>query len=282
VPPSEDLELLPPPLRARVLVLRARRGGEHERVTQALAHAFYAAFAGDMAAAAQLVAAAEQAQHEHEDATLQSEQTARSAVNRGLRGVVAAPDQGPVLLATDGSVKGNARRRLLGWGYLSTSGHWGLGGAVFEGRLSPLGSDPYAVAELYGVQMALTGPLDPATPLRLQVDSSTALAYLRRWRSGALAAMPNGYSLRPRTNGSEPGLVRLAKLVHAYPDLTFVQVKGHAGHPLNEAADGLARMATGALVSQRDMRPPLMRRRAAELAAAFLREAHARATEGRR
>lgn len=51
--------------------------------------------------------------------------------------------------------------------------------------------------------------------------------------------------------------------------MTFTHVKGHAGHPLNEAADALSHMARRRLTEQFDLR-----RRAADLVDAFLRDWH--------
>ncbi|MFI6270129.1 hypothetical protein [Micromonospora zamorensis] len=68
-------------------------------------------------------------------------------------------------------------------------------------------------------------------------------------------------------------LVRLADQVANRPDATFAHVKGHSGHALNEAADGLSHMARRRREESFDLRP-----RAHALVDAFLRDWHANAT----
>ncbi|MEU5942247.1 hypothetical protein ABZ807_24375 [Micromonospora sp. NPDC047548] len=105
------------------------------------------------------------------------------------------------------------------------------------------------------------------------LDSLAALRYLRRWQSGETSAMPAGYSLRQRRWSDQPTLVRLAEQVARRPDLAFGHVKGHSGHALNEAADGLSHMARRRREEPFDLRP-----RAYALVDAFLRAWHANAT----
>jgi hypothetical protein len=61
--------------------------------------------------------------------------------------------------------------------------------------------------------------------------------------SGETTAMPPGYCLRAHMRTSRPSLIRLADLLPGLPRLSFQHVKGHTGHPLNEAADSLSHMA---------------------------------------
>jgi hypothetical protein len=100
------------------------------------------------------------------------------------------------------------------------------------------------------------------------VDSSAALGYLARWRCGDTTRMPRGYSLRPR-GGGRPTLVRLAERV-GQTSAVFQHVKGHDGHPLNEAADSLSAMARRSVAESFDLTD-----RAASLVEAFLRDWHA-------
>jgi ribonuclease HI len=102
------------------------------------------------------------------------------------------------------------------------------------------------------------------------LDSLAALRYLHRWQDGDTAAMPPGYSLRPRAFAAAPTLVRLAELVRRRPDLSFAHVRAHRGHALNEAADGLSHMARRRVGVPFDVRP-----RAHALVDAFLRHWHA-------
>ncbi|HEX5541640.1 MAG TPA: hypothetical protein VFX60_08750 [Micromonospora sp.] len=100
------------------------------------------------------------------------------------------------------------------------------------------------------------------------VDSVPAVSYLHRWQAGK-RTMPPGYSLRARSRGSKPTLVRLAERLPHLPEVTFQHVKGHTGHLLNEAADALSRMARRRVHEQFDLRS-----RAKDLVNAFLRDWH--------
>ncbi|KWW97773.1 hypothetical protein C3Y87_19890 [Carbonactinospora thermoautotrophica] len=66
--------------------------------------------------------------------------------------------------------------------------------------------------------------------------------YLRAWRKGHLI-YSNGYTLY-RKSGWTPTLVTLSRKLASDPRQYKVEwVKGHAGHPLNELADSMAKPA---------------------------------------
>ncbi|MGC4749680.1 ribonuclease HI [Micromonospora sp. DT201] len=172
------------------------------------------------------------------------------------------------MAATDASWKG----RSGGIGYMVSDGHYGLLGRG-TGRLDPTGKSRVLVDELRAVDYLLTGYEEVPAGMTVLLDSLTALRYLHRWQAGETDAMPVGYSLRQRRWSDKPTLVRLAEQVAHRPDLTFAHVKGHSGHPLNEAADALCHMARRRREESFALRP-----RAYALVDAFLRDWHANAT----
>ena len=109
-------------------------------------------------------------------------------------------------------------------------------------------------------------------PPELLLDSTIAIRYLRAWQRGRIERMPEGYSLLPRRGPHPaPTLVRLAGIMGQHPEMRLQHVHSHAGHPLNEAADGLASLA------QRGLSPIETRSRAEGLVEAFLRVWHEQA-----
>ncbi|MEH0934247.1 ribonuclease HI [Micromonospora psammae] len=126
------------------------------------------------------------------------------------------------------------------------------------------------INELRAVDFLLSAYDEAPAGLTVLLDSLTALRYLRRWQGGKTAAMPAGYSLRQRRWSAQPTLVRRAEQVSRRRDLSFQHVKGHSGHALNEAADGLSHMARRRVGESFDVRP-----RAHAQVDAFLRDWHA-------
>lgn len=175
----------------------------------------------------------------------------RSAVSRMAgrpartrrRGVTAAGRvravAGPVVLATDAAVGG---REWVGTAYVSTTGHVGVRAHLYPEHLVQSCSR-VVVAELRAINQGLTDVLREAggRPVEVRTDSVQALSFLHAWQRGGVR-MPEGYDLSARSGGVRPGLERLQMLVEFTPGLTFVHEKGHAGHPLNETADSLAKM----------------------------------------
>ncbi|MFU8874351.1 ribonuclease HI [Micromonospora sp. SL4-19] len=259
------LQLLPAPLHARAVPLRhyARRTtcDECQRIGDALALALTAVHNDELASAEHLLHTAERFAAAHGTACRPQpdEQRGCGRVNRW------AAASAPVVAATDASWKGRAG----GIAYVVSDGHYGLRGRG-TGRLDPTGPSRVLISELRAVDFLLSAYEEVPAGMTVLLDSVVALRWLCRWQAGEVAAMPAGYSLRPRRWADQPTLVRLAEQVSRRPDLCFQHVKGHSGHALNEAADGLSHMARRRLDEAFDVRP-----RANALVDAFLRDWHA-------
>jgi hypothetical protein len=167
-----------------------------------------------------------------------------------------------LVAATDASWKGAAG----GYAYVTSDGRWGLR-SHSRYHLDPTGPSYALVNELRAVEFLLAAVDAPGLRLTVLVDSAPALGFLAHWRSGDTSRMPRGYSLRPRNTGT-PTLVRLAHRVNQ-TNVVFRHVKGHDGHPLNEAADSLSAMARRWVGEHFDVTD-----RAAGLVTAFLRDWH--------
>jgi ribonuclease HI len=166
----------------------------------------------------------------------------------------------PLVAATDASWK----RHSAGYGYLATDGRWGLRGWN-SGRSDPSGPSKVLINELRAVELLVATIHDPGTELTLLIDSTSALAFLKRWQRGTVTSMPEGYDLRPRTSGAKPTLVRLAECVARMPGLRLEHVRSHSGHLLNEAADSLASLGRRRASQKLDVRA-----RAQDLVESFL------------
>ncbi|MGR6320076.1 hypothetical protein Q2K19_25480 [Micromonospora soli] len=254
------LDLLPAPLHDRALALRTYVKPRHcetcTAVGDAVRLALTAAHYDQLTSAAQLLDTAEQLAIGHHLACRPEHQPGRGQVRRW------AETSAPLVAATDASWKGRAG----GIGYVASDGRYGLRSRR-PGRHDATGCSRVLVSELRAVEFLFTAYDTAPVGMTVLVDSRPALNYLHRWQGGETGAMPAGYDLRPRHAGMKPTLVRLAELVAERPELTFAHVKGHAQHPLNEAADSLAHMAR-----RRVEEPFDVRQRAHDLVEAFLRD----------
>ncbi len=267
-----ELHLLPVVLRQRAEdlepYLKLNRCQPCRQINDAVHLALIAARYDQLAAAAIQLNAAEYLAREHDKSPAASCRTSGSRDDSGRgRGVVTQWSHATADLtaATDASWKAGTG----GIAYVISDGRFGLRGRGSD-PTDPTGPSRVLINELRAVEYLLSGFTTPPSRLAVLVDNTTALSYLHRWQRGDTSAMPAGYDLRPRKTGAPPTLVRLAAQVTCLPDVTFQHVKGHTGHPLNEAADALSSMARRRLLEQFDLHY-----RARDLVNAFLHDWHA-------
>lgn len=194
-----------------------------------------------------------------ERARLSDEELVRRAW-AGLRELMAPA---PVCVATDGSVRG----KFTGYGWLASSGEYGLQGLRHSTRL--IGPQVVLVAELRAIGVAVQKLR--GRDITVLSDSRLAVEMVQRWRDGD-DVLPEGYAMY-RESGKTPGLVRAQQMIRNDRDrITAVWVKGHQGEPLNEGADALARLASRYALGDSMLDGAEYHRRAEELAATFSRE----------
>lgn len=135
-------------------------------------------------------------------------------------------------VAVDGSALGNPGP--AGWAWAISTDQWDSGG--WDHGTNNLG-------ELTAIQQILiateaAGLRDQ--PLHLQADSQYAINVITKWM--------HGWKKRGWTKGDKKPIANLELIqdidrLMAGRSVTFEWVRGHAGHPLNELADDLAREA---------------------------------------
>lgn len=144
-------------------------------------------------------------------------------------------DQGPLAVATDGSV----RHKRAGFAWLSSAGHYGLDGC--RSSRKRVGSEAVLVAELLAINAAINAL--PRHRLTIFADSQNAIIMLERWKEGELV-MPRGYPDEPLE--AQWCLYTMRRRVLVDRDRVDVQwVRGHSGMPLNSGANALARLSSG-------------------------------------
>jgi hypothetical protein len=269
------IALLPEELRDRADLVRRhtyRHGGcdPCRAAGEAMVLCLTAAQYDDLVVAEDLLGNAEHlvASHAHGD-EVTSDRNLLAGLHgevRGYRPHRTGPPSCDLVAATDASWKGAAG----GYAYVTSDGRWGLR-SHSRYHLDPTGPSRALVNELRAVEFLLTAVQAPGLRITVLVDSAPALGFLAHWRTGDTWRMPRGYSLRPRSTGP-PTLVRLADRI-SRTDVAFQHVKGHDGHPLNEAADSLSAMARRWVGEHFDVTD-----RATGLVKAFLRDWHAMTT----
>lgn len=144
-----------------------------------------------------------------------------SAARGRARGVSGSPPDKPapgeVLAYCDGACSGNPGPAGVGVVLLHDDVRWELSEYLGQGTNN--------VGELTGVLRACQQTPDPSRPLRIYTDSTYSIGVLQQgWKAKANQSL---------VAECKAALARL-------DDVSLVYVKGHAGVPLNEAADQLA------------------------------------------
>ena len=173
-----------------------------------------------------------------------------------------AVDGGPVTVATDGSV----RQRHAGFGWLASSGDYGLAG--YRSSSKRVGTQPVLVAELRAIGAAVSAL--PRHHLTVLSDSELAIAMVNRWKSGE-PAMPADY---PAEEPDRDHCLHAARR-RIYVECGRIElhwVQGHSGDLLNEGADALARLGSRYRRGDADLDDDEYHRRAAGIAQAFAAE----------
>lgn len=169
---------------------------------------------------------------------------------RGQLAGLDAPAGRRVELAAVGYVEEGPEVPPLAWGYLSSSGHFGLGANKVPRRV---GGEEDLGAEGRGLFWG-TQHLFPLERNRVTIitDIPELADLINAWRAGRTDVMPPGYKIRHPDSGRPPKLVILAADIAAHRDLVDVQlVEEYADTPLGTGANELAThawaWATGAI-----------------------------------
>ena len=137
---------------------------------------------------------------------------------------------GEWVVFTDGACSGNPGPAGCGFVVVHP-----VTGAIREGY-EYLGIATNNVAELTAIQRGVEAIADVAAPVRVHTDSSYAIGVLQKgWKAKANAEL----------------IARIRTELSRRPHVHIVYVPGHAGVPMNERADELAREA----VTSRNSRP---------------------------
>lgn len=157
----------------------------------------------------------------------------------------------PLVVATDGSMSPNPRHPLSAWAWIDQNGGYETG---------TMRSRSILAIELCGIARAIAAaPRD--VPLLVLTDSKPAVGQITAVM--AAGVIPD----RSGTCGAKDTAAMLHRIaMHVRNRPIHIQwVKGHAGHPLNDAADRLAHQTR--LAQSPDPVRALLARIAAEIAA---------------
>lgn len=171
-------------------------------------------------------------------------------------------EAGPLVVATDGS----AHRGRIAWGWLAEDGTHACGTSV-PAREQGNRRSQIVLAELLAISEAIRR--SAGRPLFIRSDSRVAIALVREWADGG-DRLPAGY------NGAHPAAARRGGLCWMQEQvrreahrIDIAWVPGHAGDPLNEGADSLAKLARRAAEGTWGYGPDDVEVRAAAIAEAF-------------
>lgn len=143
------------------------------------------------------------------------------------------------VIAADAAI--SADTGCIGLAHVATDGTW----AMRLRTVKPVLADN-AVYELYAVYYAFN-KRGLGAPLTVLTDSQDAVHYLTSWREGQEVYPPEYWRHRPLFYQPEsvpqPRLEDFAAEVAKHPEIEYLWQPGHIGHPLNECADSLAKLA---------------------------------------
>jgi len=141
----------------------------------------------------------------------------------------------PVLIYTDGACSGNPGPG--GWGAILIFG---------EHERELCGGEPLTTNNRMEIMAAIEGleALKRPCSVDLHTDSQYLRQGITQWIAGWKA---RGWRTADKKPVKNEDLWKRLDLARARHDVRWHWVKGHAGHPLNERADGLARSAITAM-----------------------------------
>lgn len=159
------------------------------------------------------------------------------------------PEQRSIIVGCDGSHKFNPAGPPwypISWGYVAANGQYGLGTAT---QPKAVVGDRAFGSELRAIFWALE-QLPNANPISVITDSKDAVDLINTWRAASRVEgwtaedlpMPPGYTL-DRASGNEAKMMRLAKQFAEDPDWLTASWCRAGEHPLQAAADKLAKVA---------------------------------------
>lgn len=176
--------------------------------------------------------------------------------------LVVAPPTGSLTVATDGS----ATRGRIGWGWLAEDGRHGHGTETPSTRQCTKRRHPM-LAELRAISEAIAAL--PHRDLVIRTDCRPAISLVEEWILGG-DRLSDGYVATHHTAAKLGGLVWVQEQVREEgPRLDTGWVRGHAGDPLSEGADSLAKLARRAAEGTWGFAASDVPRRAREIADAF-------------
>jgi len=141
----------------------------------------------------------------------------------------------PVLIYTDGACSGNPG-----------PGGWGAILIFREHERELCGGEPLTTNNRMEIMAAIEGleALKRPCSVDLHTDSQYLRQGITQWIAGWKA---RGWRTADKKPVKNEDLWKRLDLARARHDVRWHWVKGHAGHPLNERADGLARSAITAM-----------------------------------
>ncbi len=128
------------------------------------------------------------------------------------------PNLAPVIVATDGSVRGG----ITGWGWLTSTGDFNMTG--FRHSRDQMGADIPLVAELRAIDDAIRG-LSQHRSINIISDSRNAVTMVAEWMRGS-TLLPAGYNADGRKKGKVAGLVAARNRIHRDRDRISISWDG--------------------------------------------------------